>query len=486
MKVKQISKPGLLLILLLGGALLQGQVPTSLYFMRGVPQANRINPAYQPDCKFYLGFPTAAPLRFNLTSGSLAYDDVIFKSSTMDSLITFLHPEADKQVFLDKLKDVNHLNFDFGTSLGSIGFRVNKSFITLDLTTRLETDVMYPGDLARMLIEGPDTAGSFELRGTGLNLSLYNELALGWSRTFGEKLSVGVRGKLLFGLANITTSSSSMHLSTSDSLWTIQSDMSLNVSTPFTTADIVGTTFDMEQFFNDLGMITFSPEDILSRPMDFINTQNMGYAIDLGVSYRPIPMLQLSASALDLGTMNWARNTVILNVEGEYSFRGLEVVPFQEIDTTMLQSMADSLAGFVTGELGSPYSYMLHPKLMFGAAFYPIPNISLGLMSRTDLLPDGPLEKITATANFTTGRFINLTLTYSYFLGYMKNLGAGVSFNVGPLNMYVISDNIGNNLLWPQEAQSVNLWFGMNLCFGYSRKAAVKKETVIKDKPLIY
>ncbi len=484
MKVLRFGKLNILLFLLFSSTILMGQVPTSLYFMRGVPQANRINPAYQPGCKLYLGLPTASPLRFDITSGTLAYDDVIFKSSTTDSLITFLHPEADKQVFLDKLKPVNHITTDLGISIGSLGFKANKSFISFDITTRLESDITYPGDLARMLIQGTDTAGSFDLRGTGLNLSLYNELSLGWSRTFGEKLSFGVRGKILFGLVNVHTNSSAVNLTTSDSLWTIRSDMQINASTPFTTPDVMGNTFELSSFFEDLGNISIDPTDFYTRPYDFFNFQNVGYALDLGASFRPIPQIQLSASALDLGFMNWAKNTVTMNVVGEYEFRGIEVVPFQSVDSMMFQNMADSLAGFVSGEIGSAYSYRLNPKVLVGAAFYPIPNISLGLMSRTDFLEDGPLEKLTATANLTTGRFINLTVTYSYFLGYTKNLGAGLSINLGPLNLYVISDNIGNNLLWPQESQSVNVWFGMNLCFGY-RHPKVKKAVEIKDRPLI-
>ncbi|MFZ5941954.1 MAG: DUF5723 family protein [Bacteroidota bacterium] len=482
MKILQIGKLNMLLILLLGGELLSAQVPTSLYFMRGVPQSNWINPAYQPDCKLYLGIPVAAPLRFDLTSGTLAYDDVIFKSATMDSLITFLHPEADKQAFLDKLKPVNHLSTEVGFTLASFGFKANKSFFSFYLTPRIEADITYPGDLARMLINGPDTAGSFDLQGTGVNMAVFTEASLGWSRKFGDKLSVGVRGKILFGIAGLNTKSSAINLTTSDSLWSIRSDMQVSMATPFTSQDMIGSTFLLSDVLSGMG--DAFDQMAFDIPWDFINFENLGFALDLGVDFRPIPQLQLSASALDLGYMNWSRNTVNMNIEGQYDFRGLEVIPFQSVDTMMFQNMADSLAGFVTGDIGEPFSYRLHPKIMVGAAFYPIPKISIGLMSRTDLLEDGLRQKFTATANLTTGRFINLTFTYSYYLGYMKNLGAGFSFNVGPLNLYLISDNIGNNLLWPQEAQSVNLWFGMNLCFGY-RQPKVQKAVEYKDKPLI-
>ena len=82
----------------------------------------------------------------------------------------------------------------------------------------------------------------------------------------------------------------------------------------------------------------------------------------------------------------------------------------------------------------------------------------------------------------TTGRFLNLSLSYTYMSASPKNLGAGLSMNLGPLNMYLISDNIIGGALWPTQTRSVNLWFGMNLCFGYR---VDKKAPPPKDKPLI-
>ena len=42
---------------------LQAQINNTLYFMQGVPQANKYNPAYQPNASFYLGFPVLSPTR---------------------------------------------------------------------------------------------------------------------------------------------------------------------------------------------------------------------------------------------------------------------------------------------------------------------------------------------------------------------------------------------------------------------------------------
>ena len=46
----------------------KAQINNSLYFMPGVPQTNRINPAHQPEVGFYLGIPGLAPIRAKVRS----------------------------------------------------------------------------------------------------------------------------------------------------------------------------------------------------------------------------------------------------------------------------------------------------------------------------------------------------------------------------------------------------------------------------------
>jgi len=131
---------------------------------------------------------------------------------------------------------------------------------------------------------------------------------------------------------------------------------------------------------------------------------------------------------------------------------------------------------------GGAYAKRLNTKLFAGASYFITPKFNLGILSRTDFLNGKISQQITASANVTTGRFINLSLSYSYKNAYLKNIGAGLSLNLGPLNLYVISDNALNLLFWPQEARSVNFWFGMNMVFGYRRYMKVE----YKDRPLVY
>ena len=469
------------------GALLQlrAQPSNSLYFMHGVPQSNRINPARQPACGFYIGMPLLSPLSTELSSSSLAWDDLVYPHPTEDSLITFLHPQGDQQAFLNQLKPLNYVISDLGTSLISLGFRTGAGFFTLDLTTRVDGSLYYPGDLARLVLEGADEGETYILNGMGTDLSAFDEIALGWSGAIGDKLQIGLRGKLLFGLGNVNTTSSQLEVTTSEEVWNIESDMEFDASLPF--AEVI---YDEDGMIEDV----IIDEDISNlNPMAMarlaFNNKNFGLGLDLGIDYRPSERWHLSASVLDIGYIRWTDEVHEVSYKSTYDYSSVEVNPFDFLDDaggsdnldSTFSELADTLSGALEFTPGEIYSRRLHTKLFVGASWYVTPKINFGLLSRTDFLRATVVEQLTASANFAAGRFLNFTLSYSYINSYFKNIGAGISFNAGPLNLYVISDNTLNLVFWPQEAQSVNLWFGMNLVFGYKQ---FNKDD--RDRPLVY
>lgn len=462
------------------------QVSNSLYFMHGVPQTNRVNPAFQPKCGFYLGFPAAAPLRMEFSSSSLSYSDMIYPHPTQDSLITFLYTLADQEAFLDKLGPVNFVSSGLGTSLASLGFRTGAGFFSLDVTTRVDGAVYYPGDFFRFALHGAGEGETHTFDGFGTDLAAFNEISLGWSAGILDNLHVGARAKMLFGIANLSSTRSSLELYTSQDEWIIRSDMMFNASLPF--ADIV---YDEDGFVEDIVLHEeLEDPDPFDIPGYIFNAGNLGFGVDLGASYRPIEQLQLSASVLDVAFIRWKDGANDVSYDTEYAFKGLELNPFEfseeysfgdYLDSTFAQ-LGDSLLQFLQFTPGRAYSKRLHTKLYLGASFYVTPGINFGLLSRTDFLPQRIAQQVTASANFSTGRFINLTLSYSYMNHYLKNIGAGLAFNVGPLNLYLISDNALNLVFWPHEARSANLWFGMNLVFGYRQF----KHPEVRDRPLVY
>lgn len=464
------------------GNMVEAQVMNSLYFMPGVPQSNRVNPAYQPDAGFYFGIPGIAPISSEISSSSLSLGDIIFPHPSEDSLITFLHPLGDKEAFLKQLKPLNYVISDVGTSLFSLGFRTGAGFFSLDVTTRFEGNLYFPGDLARLAIEGAEEGHTYNMDGVGSDISAFEEISLGWSGNIGQKIQIGVRGKLLFGIGNLSTTESQLSITTSEEVWNIQSEMLFNASLPF--AEVIYDEDDMiEDIVIDEDLQNMNPWTMARYAF---NNRNTGAGIDLGITYRPSNRWLISASLLDLGMVHWTDNIHQGSYELEYDYTSVDVDPFDfinddvDIDSytdSTLTALADTLLGGLNLAPGQPYSSRLNSKLYLGASWYITPRINFGLLSRTDFLRNAIVEQVTATANFTTGRILNFTLSYSYINSYFKNLGAGISLNAGPVNIYVISDNVLNAVFWPQEARSANLWFGMNLVLGYKEKV---------DRPLVY
>lgn len=458
-----------------------GQIPNTLFFMPGVPQSNRINPAIQPGSGFYFGFPMLAPLRLQVSSSSLAFDDVIFYNAEAGSLITALHPNADKELFLDNFKDVNYFLTSLGTSIGSLGFKAGESFFSFDITTRVDGNIYYPKGLFELFIEGPADSSVISFSGIGADVNVFNEFSMGWSKKdfIIPNLDIGVRGKALFGLVNLTTKQSDFELATSREEWSIHSNFQLNVAAP----EFVTFNDDFENM-NPVEMDfsifeNLDPKAIISN---IFSLNRFGLAIDAGVNYRPVPQVQLSASILDLGSIKW-RNTMQGAFEFDYIFsKGIEASPFTGIDTTFIGELADSVMNAVSFLAGQPYTSGLYPKLFVGASFYPVKKIGFGILSRTDFLNQTISQQFTGSVNMTTGKFINLSLSYSYMSHSFNNIGAGLSLNLGTLNMYILSDNIVSAALSPLSTRSVSLWFGLNQTFGWNR--AKKKEKAI-DRPLI-
>ncbi len=459
----------------------QGQIPNSMFFMPGVPQSNRINPAIQPGCGFYLGLPGASPLRLQVKSSSLGFNDFIFYNSDIDSLITPLHPLADKEDFLKNFRDVNFFQVNAGTSLASFGFRAGESFFSVDIIPRVDGAIYYPKGMFELVLNGLPNDEVLSFSGIGADLSVFNEFSLGWSKKnfILKNLDIGIRGKALFGIANLTTKQSELELATSMDTWNLHSDFEVSASAPgFIAFDENIEDADFSEWIDDAFLSTAAPMELVQSVLSF---DRFGMAIDAGINYRILPQLQLSASVLDLGGIRW-NNTIKGSFNFDYEFTGLDANPFTGIDTTFLSGIVDSLDqsyGFVTGQ---PYFSKLNTKLFVGASYYPIEKIGFGLLSRTDFLNQKVSQQFTGTVNMTTGKFANLSLSYSYISNKFNNLGAGISFNLGMLNMYLISDNIISGALNPVGIRSVNLWFGMNLTFGWKR--AAKKVQQI-DRPLI-
>lgn len=471
-------------ILLLIGILflfpnLKAQQANTMYFMQGVPQRYQINPAFHSECDFFLGLPGLAPLQVQAKNSAFGLSDVLEYNSQIDSLISFLHPKAVKnsqESFLALLKDRNSFESDVSIGIASFGFKSKEydTWFSFDISQRLQARGGYPRDLARLPLLGPDSAMSFDLNGLGIDLSSFTEFSMGISQKIGERLTVGIRGKLLFGQANLQTTRFDLKVETSKEIWPVHSDLIINASLPFAefaynpdgTIDLDNSDMKDDQEL----------EDDLARLI--LNRGNFGLGLDIGAELKATEWLQLSASLVDIGYIKWKDNAINISNKADYDFIGIEV---NLDDDDFLDTFLDSLDQTYINADAKEQSYhiWLPAKLYLGAAFSVHPKINFGILSKTLFYPQNIREQVTVSANFHPFKVLNASISYSMMNSKYNNIGFGLSLTPGPFNFYLITDTGPSVGLWPYEARDINLRIGMNLVFG-----CMKKQKTF-DRPLI-
>jgi hypothetical protein len=456
-----------------------------LYYMN-LPQSHILNPALTPTNTFYLGVPGITSVNINVNNNFVKFSDVIMPGQRGDSLITFLHPDYNVDNFIKKLKNINFISPEINIQVLGMGFKAGKDlYISLDVTERIQANFALPKDLFVLALKGNDgfLGKTIDLSGLDGRLRYYHEFGLGVSKNVGSKLRVGVRGKLLFGVANFSTRNKSFGLTVnSDYSYDFNADLSASISGPVKV--YMGTD-------NKPDSIIFDDKSI-SKPSFFANTKNMGLALDLGAIYQLTDKISVSGSITDLGYINWKDNVTNLKANSTFKFSGFNITDVANGSKTFDQlasAMADSLKNSftVTSDIRG-FTTMLPLGLTFGGCYNLTKNFSFGLLSHSIVYGKQLREALTLSANMNLGNALSASISYSAENRRYDNLGAGLAFRLGVFQLYFIADNIpvswnrinsnGSSFLMPYSMNTLNLRLGMNLAFGNK----VKKKT---DKPML-
>ena len=164
------------------------------YFLSNLPQQFRLNPAYQPEYKVFIGLPGLSGVSVNYLNSSFTVEDLLFKRD--DSVY------MDVNKFYKSLHKRNYIAFNNENSILSIGVKAKSWYGTLDITQKNDFLFRYNKDLFTFLKYGNTDHPSMDFGKLGVNLNSYIEVALGLSKQVNSKLTVGGRLKYLAGIAN--------------------------------------------------------------------------------------------------------------------------------------------------------------------------------------------------------------------------------------------------------------------------------------------
>lgn len=282
------------------------------YFMETSNYRHQMNPALLDSPYFGLLFSN---INIGMT-GNIGAKQFIFDTNGLPGYTgnyrytTFMDPNVDAKTFLNKLHDKNRFDLYLNYNLFSVGFKAWGGVNLLELNLRSNTNLTLP----KGLFEFAKTAGEkehYEFGGLGMRTQNYMELALGHSRDINDQWRVGGKLKFLIGAAYADFTADNVTLDMTEDAWRIQSNAQVKAS--LLKSDVIHedpskNSADGRPRVKELDNFGFS-------------LPGFGMALDLGVTYKPIENLTLSAAITDLGFISW-KNTHHASSQGDYTFDG--------------------------------------------------------------------------------------------------------------------------------------------------------------------
>lgn len=486
--IRRIYKAAVIIIVvILSAGELAAQYNQTQYFMN-LPQAGMANPAYRPSGRVYVGLPALSGVYFSINNNMMSFSELFQPVPGGDSLMTILHPQYDREAFLNSLGRSSFVSAEASVQILGLGFTVDDNwYIDFGLSQRASASLRLPTDLFTLLLEGNESfVGSvIDLSGIGVRGMQYMESAIGVSANVTPRLRIGGRAKLLFGGVGASIDANRFDVEVhNDFTHTITTDLALRISGPFTV--ITGEDGMIEDILTDEEV---DPLDILA------NTGNTGVAFDLGAIYDLTDNLTLSASITDLGFIGWDKRSFSLMANNNFSFDGFDITGVIEGDIEfdeMADLYADSLKNsFNLSNGDGGFGMGIPGKVYLGARYSVTDFLDLGVLSRSLISQGYMSQSVSLSANLNAGDVLGTSIVYTMTNRSFTNLGLGITLRMGPVQLYTIADQIPltwNRVTFPGETDAVpvpdridyfNLRLGMNLVFGRINKQK-------RDTPMLF
>lgn len=435
------------------------------YFMEGSHYRQQLNPALTPG-RGYINLPGIGSLNASVNSSSLGYQDVMDIIDNSDGGDYFMSSD-----FIGRLDNINNLNVNLSTDILSAGWYKGKNFWSFNIGLRNDIGASIPKNMFEFLrnMDGLDVNDWNRLANINeqvgkqsLVINSYAEVGIGFARNVNSRLTVGGRLKALLGIGNLKLSVNNITVKSSVSGYqgvdwdnpTIEQMENLRGSASIhVDATLENSSKMIELPQNENGYI----DEIEFGTFGFAG---YGAAIDLGVSYKLLDRLTVSASVLDLGFISWDKlNTSIARATANQSYNLInpseaydfvdKVSSGEVLNYDMLQMTVDNTAE-------ESRKTNLSSTMVIGAEYELLGDwLAVGALYTTRFAKPKTLNELTFSANIRPKNNFNLALSYSVLQGAGKTFG--VATKLGPLFVGTDYMFLGKN------TKNVNAYIGISI-----------------------
>ncbi len=447
-----MKKISLFLVALGLSTALSAQSDMMLYNFNAIPQVHHTNPAYPQQTKWYIGLPAVSGFSTHYHNSGFALIDIFEAGTDINQNLADLSASLDGS---------SQLNLNNRVELLGIGFKAGRGFVTLGATQTVDFKMDLPYQLFQIMFSGNGSITNLDLNTFDLETINRTDFYLGYQHKFlNEKLTLGVKGKYVFAQQHAYIER--MNLS-------LKNDGNYNIRA---VSDILVRTSGPSAFES------FEDQEIL----DIALPNNTGLVFDFGVHYKINDRFDVSASFLDFGSITYTSFNRDYVSEGEFDFEGVEIDLSQDDFSNVGDATLDSLekAFNFREEDGNTYSRDLMNRAFVSFNYNLSPKHSFGALFHTRIWNGEMFNDYGINYVGRWGRFFQFTAGYSMINGTMHNIGAGFDMKMGPLQLYLMTDNV--MAADYASVQTTNLRVGLNICFYGSRsKNAEEQEQKVEE-----
>ena len=445
---------------------LRAQFDQTLYGFDAVPQSVWLNPALQPKAKVAVGFPAISSLYLNFHNTGFTAGDLFEKGTDINE---------NKDRVLRNLRNDDYIALEQRNELLFVGVEMNKGYLSLGVRQQLDFQLTYPADFLRLLNDGTGDSTvvykDFSLDEFNVNANAYLTYHVGYSHHFmNDKLIAGLRFKYFSGIGNVKTDMNQAYFRVNQQApysYTIRSDFTIHTG----------------------GFDSYTDDDEDKDGGDFVNdkllgSKNKGIGFDLGFQYEVDDRLSVAGSILDLGSyIKWDDDLKDYQTDTSFFFDGFDVIVDVNDTANFAEDLLDSLENtFDFKETkGRSYTTYMNTRFILSARYKLTKRHSFGLQlygEQRRSYDDRFIGAVTLNYYGDLTRWFQWKLSYTMHEDTYDNMGLGISLKGGPIQLYLIGDNL-LDIAGPKNFQQINFRMGLNVAiFGRDDKKKKKMEYI--------
>ncbi|MFC2114123.1 DUF5723 family protein [Bacteroidota bacterium] len=435
------------------------------HFMTNLPTAGYTNASFFPDFRYTIGIP-AFPY-FSISFESNIRVKHLYELQNDTAYITI-------ENFLNHLNKVSFIRFGTDWEILSTSFKVKNNFFSLSLMTHTATELRIPRDLFLLPLKGnaPYIGDRISFDGLGLDASVYNELAFGYTRAVTDRLNAGFRFSLLQGLACIKSNTNIGLTTDTTTYWLhMDYDASISISGPMDT-----NLFSSNSNADPLG-------DFMANPSKNFGLTNVGFGLSLGADYDLTDNFNIGLSLNNLGYIKWKNDVKTYSInDGLFSFEGIKIdtnlsVVFNNMDSFFSNMLDSSLSQFDMNKTVEPFKTSLSPEIYLTLTYKLNEKNRFGFVMHDYMHDYYNLATFSLLYQRKLLKFINLSGNYSFNTFGQSKVGAGLTLRIMGSNFYLMTNDIPG-LAKPFNLSTINLQFG----YYYIKTKPPKDKHKVKKK----